>query len=208
MKTCLFAILGILCAGHLLAQEIDSEVIQRYSYVSLSFGYVPGHGDLPALAGYQLDGSFEYRNYLAWLNLENFEDTGNAVFGAEMNRTSGGIGYVVRLDRNHINIIPRLGVSYLKINQTDDNNLLGTPTTLVETTAMVPSVMFSYAFNNRFSLDAGYGLGVDVDSGATVSQLNLGATFAFAKRWAVRLAGTLASDQNYNGLFAGVGFHF
>lgn len=205
MKRSLFAIVGIFCAGHLLAQETNSKVIHQYSYVNLSGGYVPAHGGLPAFAGFKLEGAFEYRNVLAWLNLGSFADTGDAVFGAEMNRSGGGLGYVIRLDQNHLNLIPRLGASYLKITQ---NDLFGGETTLVETTAIEPSITFSYAFNNRFSLDAGCALDADVDSGATVSQFNFGATCALAKHWGIRLEGTVATNQNYNGVFAGIAYHF
>ena len=45
-------VLIILCAGHrLLAQGTNSNVIHLYSYVNLSGGYVPAHGNIPALAG-------------------------------------------------------------------------------------------------------------------------------------------------------------
>jgi hypothetical protein len=205
MKKPLIVIFSILCAGQLLAQETNSKVIHQYSYINLSGGYVPEHGDLPAMAGYKLDGAFEYRNCQVWLKLESFVDTGDAAFGADMSRTSAGVGYVFRRDQNRINIIPRLGIDYLKITEDD---LFGGETTLLERTAIEPCVTFSYALNCRFSLDAGYALDVDVDSGATPSQFNAGAVFAFARRWGLRLAGTIATDSNYNRLFAGIEFHF
>jgi hypothetical protein len=181
MKTCLTAMLGVLCAGRLLAQEITSGVVHQYSYVGLSLGFAPEDG------GYiRFEGSVEYRDCLLWLTSEN-------VF-----HTSGGIGYVIRLNRNHVNIVPRLGAGcYYLAGWGSD-------------VAVEPSITFSYAFNHRFSVDAGYTVGVVVDSGSSINTLNLGATFAFAKRWGVRLDAALVTDHGErNGFFAaGIAFHF
>lgn len=205
MKSLLILSLGLLGCGCLLAQDTNSKVIHQYRYVNLSGGYVPGHGDMPAFAGFELDGAFEYRNGLIWLDLESFSETGDATFGANMNRTRAGLGYVIRRDQNRLNLLPCLGVSYLKITEDD---LFGGETTLVKTTAIEPSVTFSYACNHRFSLNIGYALDADVDSGATVSQFKAGAVFALSRRWGVRFSGTVATDRNYNRLFAGLEFHF
>jgi hypothetical protein len=197
MKISLFAILSMLCAGRLLAQEAaepDSKVINQYSYVNLSLGCIPARDNV--FVGVRFDGSLEYNDFLLWLKAGEF---GNAF--DDMSRVSGGVGYAVRLDHNRINIVPRLGVSY---QETTESDLFDNSTT-VKSTVFEPSITFSYAFNSRFSLDAGYALDV---GNSSASQLNLGATLAFAKRWGVRLEGTIATDQNYNGLFAGVAFHF
>jgi hypothetical protein len=197
MNKSLFVILGILCAGRLLAQEAaeaDLKVIHQYSYVNLSLGCIPARDDV--FVGVRFDGSLEYNGFLLWLKAGEFGNTFD-----DMSRVSGGVGYAIRLDHNRINIVPRLGVSHQETTESD----LSDNSTTDKSTGFEPSITFSYAFNNHFSLDAGYALDV---GNASVSQLNLGATLAFAKRWGVRLEGTIATDQNYDGFFAGVAYHF
>src|SRR5437867_7422659 len=110
MKRILIITLALAWAHQIVAAEgINSKVIHDYTELGVGYTYVDdfggdhGHGVL----GHS---SVDMHDLL-------FQVSGGYVWGDDVNAWSVGadLGYAIRLIRNHINIIPRVGVGYSRV---------------------------------------------------------------------------------------------
>lgn len=93
----------------LAAQEINSSVIHNYKYVEVGYDYVYGDQG-PDGHGSSAFASYELNNFLFGIGGGYLQAGDNPEF--ETWGVGGVIGYVFRLQENHINIIPSFGVGY------------------------------------------------------------------------------------------------
>ena len=110
-----------------------------------------------------------------------------------------GVGYVFRLEENHVNIIPRFGVSYSEAD---------VPGGSASATTIQPGILLSYAFNNTLSVNGGYTYGRDVDSSADVHGFSVGSQVALSKRLGLNLNVLFTDENGFSGASAGFTYHF
>jgi hypothetical protein len=202
MKTFVYAALGSLCAGVLVAEPIDSPVIHNYNQFGVGYNYahaddVDGHGVIGTvsvdLSNFLLGASGTY----VWYD----------EFDAESWSAGGFAGYVLRLMENHINIIPRVGIAYNEIS-TDAG-----PFEFVENVVTLePGVTLSYAINNRISLNGGYTYVQDIESDdlsfEAAHTFSVGTSIALTERLGLNLNALFEEEQGFSGATAILSWHF
>jgi hypothetical protein len=193
MKRLLIIVLAV-CSYPLIAAEgINSHVIHDYTEIGIAYGYLDdlagdtGHGVLAHT-------SVDMGNFI-------FDVNGNYFFGddADLWGFGGGAGYAFRLMRNHINIIPRFGVAYDKI----DFGVLEDSTTFI-----TPGVTLSFALNNRISINGNYTYVRGIDDEGDVHTYGGGARVAITEKIGIDIGATFADGQGFVGAFGGLSFHF
>ena len=200
MKKLIYTAAGLLCASVLGAAEpIDSPVIHNYNQFGVGYNYVEaddveGHG---VVGGFSMDLSTFLLGASA--NYVWFDD-------AEAWSVGGLAGYIVRLMDNHINIIPRVGVSYNEFSF--DFGPFGSA--VANYVSIEPGVTLSYAINNHISLNGGYTYVQDLDDDIDVEAhtFSLGAAFALAERLGLNVNALFAEEQGFSGATAILSWHF
>jgi opacity protein-like surface antigen len=197
MKRVLVLTFAVLCGHQLTAAEpINSGVIHHYTELGIGYAFIDVEGG-PEAHGVAAHTAVDMDNFL-------FDVNGGYVWADDVNTWSlgGGIGYVVRLMQNHINIIPRFGISYNKINPDDDIES--------DFTTISPGVAVSYAINNRASIGARYDYvrDIDFDNDEDLHTYGPFARIALAERIGLDLGATFAEGEGFVAAFAGLSFHF
>ena len=209
MKTITFVALIVAIAGMLsvacglTAHEIDSRTIHNYDYISIGYGYlhdiddsgVNGHGAVGKF-------SFEERNFLISVVGEYYWPEDSDFADGDLWSVSPGIGYVVRLAENHVNIIPRIAVSYSGI----DSNFFGDESD--ESWFFLPGVSLSYAINNRFAINGGYTYSYNFDSTGKDHLFSAGAAVAIVGQIDLAVTASFSNDFGFTGIVAALEFHY
>lgn len=200
MKPVIYTAMGLLCASILVAAEpIDSPVIHNYDQFGVGYNYVElddvdGHGVIGTL-------SMDLNNFLigGGANYIWFDD-------AESWTAGGFAGYILRLMENHINIIPRVGVSYNEVSV--DVGLFGSA--IANFVSIEPGITLSYAINNQISLNGGYTYIQDLDDDLDVERhtFSLGTRLALAERLGLNLNALFEEEQGFSGATAILSWHF
>ena len=204
MNKLIYTVTGLLCAPSLFADAIDSKVIHNYTEVGVGYKYV----DLDDVDGHGVvgGGSIDLNNFLLGVSASYvWLDEGDA----EAWRTGAFAGYVVRLMENHLNIIPRIGLSYNEVSVDasgpfDDGgveNFVG----------LEPGITISYAINNRVSVHGAYTFVGDIevfDVGTTVHEFTIGTRVALADRLGLNLNGHFADEEGFAGISGILSWHF
>jgi hypothetical protein len=198
MKRILVITFAVLWAHQIVAAEgINSRVIHDYTEFGVAYTYVD---DLGGSHGHGVLGhsSVDMNNFL-------FEVDGGYVWGDDVDlwNLGGGVGYVVRLMRNHINIIPRVGVAYNKALFEDDGS--------DDFWTLAPGITASFAINNRVSVSGNYAWVHDIhlDRGKGVHTFGPGARVALTERMGLDVGAAFGTHgQAFKGAFAGVSWHF
>src|SRR5215204_6790929 len=193
MKRLLIIALAVCGHGLMAAEGINSKVIHDYTEIGVAYAYFDDVGG-DAAHGVLAHTSVDLENFI-------FDVNGNYVWAddADIWGFGGGIGYAIRLLRNHINIIPRFGIGY---NQVD----FGTRED--STTSISPGVTLSYAFNNRVSVNANYTYVRGIDDEGDAHTYGAGARVAVTEKIGVDLGATFAEGQGFVAAFGGVSLHF
>jgi hypothetical protein len=195
MKRLLIIALALLCTHGLRAAEgINSKVIHDYTEIGIAYGY------LDDIAGDNAHGVLAHTS----LDMENFIfDINGNYFWADNDidlwGVGGGIGYAIRLVRNHINIIPRFGVAYNKVDFELGHD---------STTSITPGVTLSFAINKWVSFNGNYTYVRGIDDEGDAHTYGGGARIAVTDRIGVDLGATFADGQGFVGAFGGVSLHF
>lgn len=197
MKRVIVFTFAVLCGYQLMAAEgINSRVIHDYTEIGVGYEYIDVEGGAEA-HGAIAHTSVDMDNVILDIN-------GGYVWGddADSWRAGAGLGYAVRLMRNRINIIPRVGITY---NKFDPDGVGSSDLTTVE-----PGVVVSYAINNRLSINAGYEYVHDIDfnKDEELHLFGIGARIAVRERMGVDVGATYAEEHGFAGAFASVNFHF
>jgi hypothetical protein len=206
MKTGLVAIAGMLSvACGLTAREIDSRTIHNYDYFSIGYGYlhdvddsgVNGHGAVGEF-------SFEEHNFLIAVTGGYFwpDDTGSA--DVKLWNVSPGVGYVLRLAENHVNIIPRVAVDYSGIDINDP--VFGNERD--ESWFFLPGVFLSYAINNRFAINGGYTYSYKFDNWDRDHLFSAGAAVAIVDPVDLAVTASFSKDFGFTGIVGALKFHY
>jgi len=202
--------MGLLCASILVAAEpIDSKVIHNYNQFGVGYNYVEnddldGHGIVGSA-------SVELNNFLIggggnyiWFNEpDGFDDV-----DAQAWSVGAFAGYILRLMENHINIIPRVGVSYNEFSV--DFGPFGDADGDVVT--IEPGITLSYAINNHISLNGGYTYIGEITSDdiafESAHTFSVGTRFAIAENLGLNLNALFAEEQGFSGATAILSWHF
>jgi hypothetical protein len=206
MKTGLATIAGMLSlACGLTAGEIDSRTIHNYDYVSVGYGYlhdindsgVNGHGAVGEF-------SFEEHNILVSVDVGYFwaDDAGSA--DANFWIVRPGIGYVLRLAENHVNIIPRVAFGYSGIDI--EGPLFGNAKD--ESWSFLPGISLSYAINNRFAINGGYTYSYNIDNWHKDHLFSAGGAVAIVERIDLAVTASFSNDSGFTGITGAVEFHY
>ena len=202
MKTFIYTPMGLLCASILVgAEPIDTKVIHNYNQFGVGYNYVDGDD----IDGHGVIGS-------ASVDLNNFllGAGGNYIWFDEADAESwsagGFAGYILRLMENHINIIPRVGVSYNEL--TVDFGPFGDAD--VDFVAIEPGITLSYAINNHISLNGGYTYIQDIDGDVDVEAhtFSVGTRVAIAENLGLNLNALFEEEQGFSGATAILSWHF
>jgi opacity protein-like surface antigen len=201
MKTFTYLAMGLFCAATVVAEPIDSKVIHNYNQFGVGYNYVDGDG----VDGHGVIGnvSMELGNFL-------LGGSGNYIWFDEADAESwsagGFAGYIFRLMDNHINIIPRVGVSYNELS-VDFGPFGGAVANFV---SIEPGITLSYAINNRISLNGGYTYIQDLDDDVDVEAhtFSVGTRLAIAKNLGLNLDALFEEDQGFSGATAILSWHF
>lgn len=206
MKKLLILTMALAGTHQLFAAEIDSHVIHDYSFIGLGYQYGYGDGG-PDTHGGNAVVSYDLHNFLFSLSGGYSEAGGNPDFDTWS--VSGALGYVFRLQENHINIIPNFGIGYSRTRSSFripfypfvfNNN--------IDTTAIAPGISLSYAFNNRLSLNVGYAYGYDLNTHDDAHSYFVGGEIAVTDRIGMEVSAHFVDHQGFAGAGAGVSFHF
>jgi hypothetical protein len=196
MKRLLIITVALLCAHGLRAAEgINSKVIHDYTEIGVAYAF------LDDVAGDNAHGVLAHTS----VDMENFifDVNGNYFRGdddLDLWGFGGGVGYAIRLMRNHINIIPRVGVAYNRVDFGDSSE--------DSTTSIAPGVTLSYAINRRVSINANYTYVRGIDDEGDAHTYGAGARIAVTERIGVDIGALFAEGQGFRGAFAGASFHF
>jgi hypothetical protein len=201
MKTSICTAMGLLCASTLVAAEpIDSKVIHNYDQFGVGYTYVErddleGHGVIGTL-------SMDLNNFLigGGANYIWFDDAESWTAGAFA-------GYILRLMENHINIIPRVGVSYNEVSV--DLGPFGDAD--ADFVGIEPGITLSYAINNRVSLNGGYTYIQDIDGDIDDVErhtFSLGTRVAVAENLGLNFDVLFEEEQGFSGVAAILSWHF
>ncbi len=185
------------------AEEINSRVIHNYSQVSAGYGYLHDIANTGVNAHGGIAGaSYEVENFIFGVNGGYF--VGDGAFDSDLWSINAGVGYVIRLASNRVNIIPAFGVGYGEVTETypDGSSNHGDSTTIN------PGITASYALNNRWSISSGYNYGRDVDSGFDTHGLSVGTRVALAERIGFNLGAVFIEKAGFAGLTAALSYHF
>jgi len=199
--------MGLLCAGQLFAEEITSSVIHDYSQVGIVYRYVHDFGNTDDNAhGFAGNGSYEIRNFVLSVSGDYLWGDNDLGVDADVNLWSvvGGVGYVLRLYQNHVNIIPRFEVGYSEVSV----KVPGFGTFHSDSTAVLPGITLSYAINNRISFDGGYTYAHDLDTGDDGHGFTAGTRIAVAERIGLNIQAMFAEGLGFTGVTAGLSFHY
>ena len=206
MKTIIYAVMGLLCAAAVVAAPIDSTVIHNYTYFGVGYNYVDaddadGHGVVGTV-------SMDLNNFLVggganytWFSVDDFDDVDLESWSA-----GGFAGYVFRLMDNHINIIPRVGVSYNEAS-IDFGSFGGDVENFV---SIEPGITLSYAINNHISLNGGYTYIQDLDDDIDVEAhtFSVGTRIALAEHLGLDLNAFFEEEQGFSGAAAILSWHY
>jgi hypothetical protein len=205
MKSILTVVLTLAGGYSAIAQEINSGVIHNYNFVGVSYDYVYGDNasDLHGGSGVV---SYDLNNFLVAVGGGYQQGGGNPEI--ETWSGFGSIGYVLRLQENHINVIPSFGIGYSKSTATFQFPPFFSFKSTVESTAISPGLFGSYAFNNWFSVNAGYAYGYDVETSDDAHGFFGGAECALTEQVGVGISARFSEGQGFTGVSTGVHFHF
>src|SRR2546423_11933351 len=157
--------LSLLAGSAASAQEPLSIVIHNYNFVGLNYGYLHNNSGGPDYHGGTAEGSFELRNFVFDVEGEYFvPGSGSA---GDIWTVGGGIGYVVRLMENHINIVPRVEAAYSEFSAVGFVGEGGIFTFRAHSTSILSGITVSYALCNRLSGNEGYTFAYDFDRSGT-----------------------------------------
>ncbi len=195
--------MGLFCVATVVAAPIDSKVIHNYNQFGVGYNYVHGDDDLD---GHGVVGSvsMEVGNFLigAGGNYIWFDE-----FDAESWSAGGFAGYILRLMENHINIIPRVGISYNEVSVD-----LGPFDADGNVVTLEPGITLSYAINNHISLNGGYTYVADIESDDlefdTAHTFSVGTRIAIAENLGLNLDALFADEQGFSGATAILSWHF
>jgi hypothetical protein len=194
MKRLLVIVLAVCSHALIAAEGINSKVIHDYTEIGVAYAYFDD------IAGDTAHGVLAHSS----VDLENFifDVNGSYVWAnndIDLWGVGGGIGYAFRLMRNHINIIPRFGMRYDKVefDAGDDS-----------TTSIAPGVTLSFAINNWVSVNGNYTYVRGIDDEGDAHTYGPGARIAITDRIGIDLGATFADGQGFVGAFGGVSLHF
>lgn len=198
MKRVLVLIFALVCANQLMAAEegINSKVIHNYTQFGIGYGFADDVGGGTA-HGVLADTSVDMDNLLFGVSGGYFWGKGDLEFWG----VSAGVGYVVRLMRNHVNIIPQFSMGYDKAEVGDAHDSV---------TSIQPGITLSYAINNRLSLSANYAYVRALDNNEEDGHVfGPGVRIAVAENIGINLGANFTDEgQAFLSAFAGVSFHF
>jgi hypothetical protein len=206
MKKTILTILALAAAQAAIA-EIDSRVIHNYSSVGLSYSYLHDIGNSGVDAhGFTGSFSYDYRNFLFGVNGGYWKADEDFGVGAALDGwgVGGSVGYVFRLAGNHVNIIPSFGAGY-------SESLLRVPGAgrfVSDVTAIQPSIVLSYALNNRVSVHTGYMFSYDVDRETDSHGLLAGTRVALLERLGLTIGALFVEGRGFSALQAGLSWHY
>ncbi|HMJ67197.1 MAG TPA: hypothetical protein VK615_17765 [Candidatus Binatia bacterium] len=198
MKRVLTFAFAIVCVHQIMAQQegINSKVIHNYTEFFVGYQYVDDFGADQG-HGVVAHSSVDMNNFL-------FDVNGGYVWGdgADAWNAGGGLGYVVRLMRNHINIIPRFGMTYNKLEPENIDS--------IDTTTIEPGITLSFALNNWISVNGNYTYVRDVDFGKDLDAHTYGggARIALTETLGLDVGARFADGQGFTSAFAGLSMHF
>ena len=207
MKTIIYTAVGLLCTSTLVADPIDSKVIHNYNQFGVGYTYVErddldGHGVIGSasveLSNFLIGGGGNY----IWFNEPDGFDNADA-----QGWSAGAFaGYILRLMENHINIIPRVGVSYNEISV--DLGPFGDAD--ADFVGIEPGITLSYAINNRVSLNGGYTYIQDIDGDIDVEvhTFSLGTRVAIAENLGLNFDVLFEEEEGFSGVAAILSWHF
>jgi len=210
MKTLLCTGIGLLCAQALPADPIDSRVIHNYDQFGVGYAYsdgddVDGHGVIGSV-------SMDLNNFLigaggnyTWFSEpDGFDDVDAQAWSA-----GGFAGYILRLMENHINIIPRVGVSYNELTIDFDGPIVSGSVT-EDFVGIEPGITLSYAINNHISLNGGYTYIQDLDDDIDVEAhtFSVGTRIALAEHLGLNLNAFFEEEQGFSGAAAILSWHY
>jgi len=193
--------MGLLCAATVVPAPIDSRVIHNYHLFGVGYNYV----DRDGVDGHGVVGnvSMELGNFVVGGggNYIWFDDA-----NAEAWSAGGFAGYVVRLMENHINIIPRVGVTYNE--QSVDLGLFGGG--VANFVSIEPGITLSYAINNHISLNGGYTYVQDIDDDVDFEAhtFSVGTRIAIEENLGLNLNALFEEEQGFSGATATLSWHF
>ena len=199
MKRVLVLTLALVCANQLMAAEgegINSRVIHHYTELGVGYEF------FEEVAGGTAHGARAHTS----VDMDNilFDVNGGYAWGKgdlEFWGVGAGIGYVVRLMRNHINIIPRFGMSYDKFEFGDAEDSV---------TTIQPGATLSFAINNRLSVGGNYTYVRALDNNEEdVHTFGPIARFAITESMGLDFGARFQTEgQAFVSAFGGVTFHF
>ena len=197
MKRVLVLTLALVCANQLMAAEaINSKVIHHYTELGIGYEFFEEVAGGTA-HGLRAHTSVDMDNLL-------FDVNGGYAWGKgdlEFWGVGAGLGYIVRLARNHINIIPRFGMSYDKAEFGDAEDSV---------TTIQPGILGSFALNNRVSVGGYYtyvrALDNNEEDAHTFGPI---ARFAVTENMGIDIGARFRTEgQAFVSAFGGVTFHF
>jgi len=198
MKRVLTFAFAIACAHQIMAQQegITSKVIHNYTEFGVGYTYVDefaadhGHGAIAHSSVDMHNVLFNVRGGYVWGD------------GADAWNIGADLGYIVRLARNHVNIIPRFGMTYNKLEPDNIDS--------IDISTIDPGITLSFAFNNWVSIAGNYTYVRDVDFGKHSDAHTYGpaARIALTETMGLDVGATFADGEGFMSAFAGLSFHF
>ena len=178
------------------AEGINSKVIHNYTQLGIAYGFVEDIGGGSA-HGVLADTSVDMDNFLFGVSGGYFWGKDDLEFWG----VGAGVGYAVRLLRNHVNIIPQFSMGYDKAELGDAHDSV---------TTIQPGISLSYAINNRLSLGGHYTYVRALDNNEEDAHVfGPGLRIAVAENIGVDLGANFTNEgQAFTSAFAGVSFHF
>lgn len=199
-RTLWLTTLALLSTLNLRAEPIDSKVIHNYTFIGAGYQYAEGDNGPDGHGGGGVI-SYDYNNFLFSLGGGYLTAGDSPKF--EVMSVSGSVGYVFRLQENHLNIVPHFGLGF-----SENQITFGPFSSDSDTTALLPGISLSYAFNDRFSVNASYGYSYDIDRDTDGNSVSLGAELAVTENVGVDISAHFVEEQGFTGATAGISFHF
>lgn len=190
------ALVAVNQVGAAEGEGINSKVIHHYTQFSVGYEFLEdfGGGTAHAVNGQT---SVDMNNLL-------FNVDGGYAWGKddlEVWLIGGSVGYIVRLMKNHVNIIPNFGVYYQKAEAGAAEDSV---------TTIQPGITGSFAINNRLSVGANYtylrALDNNEEDEHTFGPI---ARFALTETIGLDIGARFTDEgQAFRSVFGAVNFHF
>jgi hypothetical protein len=189
-----------------LPAEVDGHVIHHYTYFGFGYGYLHDVGGELNAHGIFADASFEEQNFVFTFGGDYFWGDDDLGIDADVRLwdLNASAGYVIRLAENHLNIIPRFGAAFARAElEVDDFGTFED-----DSWSIAPGGTISYALNNRIALAGSYAYVYNLDAEEGDHAFSVGPKFALFERVGLSINATFSDENGFDGVFAGVEFHF